>query len=382
MLLANLKARNFFLYSIVSVFLLFLAYSEALKNITVYLLIGFLLFQIVFQKIELTRDIINLSIISHLIIVIVGIWFGINSDESINQYMDVVHIVLIFLFFREAKLNFLTYESIINFLFVGFIFAVFIGLFNYLYLGQPRLELHSVGSVNRSSVYMMYIFITAICLMSQYKNKLSRLLFPFVAFLSLLSLILAASRMAIYSLPFIITLYLLLSRKIKLKNFYLSLFLLVFSLFALYLLLPESSVLKTKLSMGIVDIPRFQIWIVSINAWLQNNLFFGIGVGNSIFIDVKDYFYDAARTQFIDNTHNVFLDMLLERGILGLISFIIFLSAIFFHRDVNHPNFTILLKVLIFSLLLMGISNITFRYEFALLFVTIIGSYLNPSIHK
>ena len=104
MLLANLKSKNSFLYFIVAVFLLFLAYSEALKNITVCLMIGYLLIQLTLQKITFTKDIINLSIISHLIVVIFGIWFGINSNESINQYMDVVYITLIFLLYEMLEI--------------------------------------------------------------------------------------------------------------------------------------------------------------------------------------------------------------------------------------------------------------------------------------
>ena len=85
-------------------------------------------------------------------------------------------------------------------------------------------------------------------------------------------------------------------------------------------------------------------------------------------------------TGFIDNPHNVYLDMLLERGILGLATFLAFLAAVFFTR--SNDLFGIYLRLIIISLLLMGIANITFRYEFAYLFVILTGSYLNQSIKK
>ena len=111
------------------------------------------------------------------------------------------------------------------------------------------------------------------------------------------------------------------------------------------------------------------------------NFLFGIGVGNSIFIDVKEYFPIGAWTRYIDNPHNVYLDMLLERGLLGLVTFITFLFSILSIKEKNQ-NFLVFIRTLIFSLMLMGMANITFRYEFALLFVILIGSYLNLSIKK
>ena len=127
---------------------------------------------------------------------------------------------------------------------------------------------------------------------------------------------------------------------------------------------------------------RLQIWTSSIYAWSENNLWIGIGVGNSIFIDVGTYFGTAATTGYIDNTHNVYLDMLLERGFFGILTFISFMFSIFFIKNDHKLISSNFIKTLTFSLLLMGLANITFRYEFALLFVTIIGAYLNPSIEK
>ena len=133
--------------------------------------------------------------------------------------------------------------------------------------------------------------------------------------------------------------------------------------------------------MGINDIPRIQIWVSSIQAWIQNNSWFGIGVGNSIYINVQDFFPESALTHNIDNTHNLFLDMLLERGVFGLLTFLVFSVSIFFIKGGN-SKIDIFIRTLTFSLLLMGLANITFRYEFAIIFVVLVGAYLNPSIKK
>lgn len=135
--------------------------------------------------------------------------------------------------------------------------------------------------------------------------------------------------------------------------------------------------------MGFNDIARMQIWVSSFYSWLDNSWLFGIGIGNSIFINVVDYYPNPnqALTTYIDNPHSMFLDMLLERGLLGLVTFVIFLSSIFLFQN-NNLNCKIFIRTLIFSLLVMGIANITFRYEFAMLFVIMVGAYLNPAIKK
>ena len=376
----SLQIKEKVLFFLIGTLLLFLAYSEALKNISAYLLIGFFLWSTLTGRIKITKDIINISIISHLAVVLIGVFLGININESLNQVMDVIHIVLIFLFFREANLHFLTYEKILNLLFIGFTFAFLAGMYELLSNNLHRLELHSVGSINRSAVYIMYIFVASLCLKDEYQERFSSLIFPLILIISIISIIIGASRMAILSTPVILILYLILSKKLTLKLILL-LCVFIFTLSFFLLNLFPDSFITHKISKGFHDPHRVQIWISSIYAWIENNLLFGIGVGNSIFFDVKEYFPVEALTRHIDNTHNVYLDMLLERGLLGLVTFVTFLLSILSIKE-NNQNFLVFIRTLIFSLMLMGIANITFRYEFALLFVILIGSYLNPSIKK
>lgn len=394
----NFQIRDKILLIIVVTYLLFLAHSEALKNIAIYLMIIYFIFQIIIGKVVLTKDILNISIIAHLFIVIIGIWIGINSKESLDQFMDVVHIVLVFLFFREFNLKFLTYEKILQCLLVGFVFAIAYGMY-FLFMhggvhtSYTRLELHSVGSVNRSSVYMMFIFVTALCFIDFYKKNLSRYLFPATLIISTISILIAASRMAVFSLPLVIILYYVILKKISFKNILLIILSSTILILTLLNLFEYSSAINMnsanfidffifKFSNGLNDPIRIQLWSSVLEAWKENNLWFGIGVGNSIFIDVAKYFPDTALSRYIDNAHNVYLDMLLERGIFGLITFISFMTSIFFIKSNHTLISSIFLKLLVFSLLLMGFANITFRYEFALLFVTLVGAFLNPSIKK
>ena len=181
----RLSIKNKILYCLVGMLLFFLAYSEAFKNLSTYLLIFFFFWSVATGEIKISKDIINISIISHLLIVLIGVASGINTNESLNQVMDVIHIVFLFLFFREAKLNFISYEKILNLLFIGFILTALIGIYDLFFKGY-RLNLHSVGSVNRSAVYIMYIFVTSMALMSHYRGKFSSLIFPLAFTISLI----------------------------------------------------------------------------------------------------------------------------------------------------------------------------------------------------
>ena len=299
MFFLNLQIRDKLLYIIVAIYLLFLAHSEAFKNIAVYLMLGYFFYQLIIGRIALTKDIINISIIAHLFFVFIGIFLGINSKESLGQFMDVIHIVFIFLFFREVNLKFLTYEKVLQFLFVGFAFGILFGMHYLFMLGGARLELHSVGSVNRSAVYMMYIFVTALCFIGLYRSQFSRYLFPFILFLSAISLFISASRMAIFSLPVILIFYYILFKRISIKKTLLLILVFSILIYFIFSFQKYSSAIAIaepnwidfliyKISNGLNGPHRLQIWTSSIYAWSENNLWIGIGVGNLSLIHISE----------------------------------------------------------------------------------------------
>lgn len=368
-------------FVIIAVYLLSLAYSESLKNISLFCMLVFFVLQYLSNRINLSRDFINISIILHFIFAFCGIWFGVNSSESISQIADLFKITFAFVFFKEMDLKFISFEKIINLLMVGFIIVITIGIIEHLFFGKTRIELQSVGSVNRSATYIMYIFVLSLCSLSAYKSKYTSFISLSALVLAGIAIILGASRMAIYSLPVIFAFYLFLFQKSINKQIFVMVFILILLLLIISIFFQDSFIVS-KISEGINDIPRIQIWVSSIYIWLDNNIFFGIGVGNSIFFNVATYFNADAQTFNIDNAHNVYLDMLLERGLLGLITFLMFMGLLFFNKNYNDSKVSFLLPLLVFSLLLMGIANITFRYEFGLLFVTIVGAYLNQNCVK
>ena len=356
---------------------LFLAYSEFFKNLSIAIMLSYLTLQLVNNKLFLTKDMVNISLTSYLFVVFLGAWFGINPNESFSQSSDIVKIVIVFLFFREVKLDFISLETIVRFLLIGFVGAVSIAMVDYYIFGSDYLKLHSVGSINRSAVYIMYIFVLAIVLQTYFQSKLTKALLLFGVVFSIIALIAGGSRMAMFSIPVILGFYLLLQRKCGIREYLLLTVPIILIIFIIFLY-PDSRV-SSRFDQGFNDPARIQIWMSSIYAWLEHNIFLGIGVGNSIFIDVKDYFEHPV-TRNIDNTHQLYLDLLLEKGVFGFVAFFTFLYSLFVF-DVSKERL-MLIRLLILSLLLMGFTNITFRYEFAILFVTIIGSLINTSIRK
>lgn len=376
------------IYSITAIFLLSLAYSEALKSISIVLMTLLLAYALLTKQCNVTKDLTNGAIVLHALFVVIGIWVGINPDESMEQFSDILKILVVFLFFREINLRFCTSDHMYRYLLIGFILAAAVELYHYDVIYNDFVKLKSVGSVNRTATYSVLIFVLSFGLLRRYirnldKHKFIYLYISAIALLvSLTVIILGASRMAMFTLPLIIVTFFIFDKIVSMKN----LFFIVLSMTAIWLIiyniLPEARFIE-RFNQGFDDEMRIQIWLSSFQIWLEHNLFFGIGVGNSISFNTSEFFgkdaiglYKGAIGVYIDNTHNVYLDMLLERGLLGLSTFLLFMGSLFF----NKSNNVTLIRILIFSILVMGLANITFRYEFGLLFVCIAGLSLNKSL--
>jgi len=360
-------------YVVAVVFLLSLAYSEALKSISLVLMLALLSYAVATNIVTISKDKVNSIIGLHVLFVVMGIWLGVNSEESLKQFSDVLKIILVFLFFREMNLYYFKRSYLYAFILIGFSLAVFPEFLSYNEVTHDYIKLRSVGSVNRSATYAVYIFVLSLYFFKYSEKTFFKFIGGFLIFLSLIAIILGGSRMAMFSLPMITFAYFSLQRGVKIKDMLLWVILFSFLWLTMYLVFPEARSFS-RFDQGFEDMGRIQIWISSINIWIQNNILFGIGIGNSVLFSTVDFFGNNAVESKIDNAHNLYLDILLERGILGLITFLMFIKHLFFKTELED---IILIRVLIFSLLLMGLANITFRYEFALLFMSIAGISMN-----
>jgi len=389
-----------------TLFLFFLAYSEAIKSISIAAILILFIYGIATKKLFLTKDAFTISLFLFVCFSLIGTITGISFDESSQQISDLFKFLLVFLFYRELKISNLEISSFINILFLGFIFAFIAGAIDFLRLdfasldlfpdsnkNQVYIKLRSLGRHNRTAIY--YILITMISLpyffYSYRKNNRvlitkSNLLILFVLIASLIGIFLGGSRMAMFSLPVLIFIFLLLEYGFKLKHliFLIVIFSLIFLLFVVFF--PETYY-GEKILLGFSDPYRIWIWEYSLRSYLNiGSYFFGIGTGNSILLDVNEYstILPNPGIKYINNAHNLYLDTLLEKGIAGLVALFYFFYKLISNsfKKISSDYIHKINILTISSILLMGLFNITFRYEFALLLAVIAGLSLNKNLIK
>ena len=389
-----------------TLFLFFLAYSEAIKSISLVAILILFLYGIVTKKLFLTKDAFTISLFLFVCSSLIGTITGISFDESSQQISDLLKFLLVFLFYRELKISNLEINSFINILFFGFIFAFIAGAIDLLRLdfvtldlfadsnkNQMYIKLRSLGSHNRTAIY--YILITMISLSyfvySYRKNNRvlitkSNLFILFVLIASLIGIFLGGSRMAMYSLPVLVIIFLILEYGFNLK--YISFAIVILSsIFLLFVVFFPGTYYAVKILQGFSDPARLWIWEYSIRSYLHiGNYFFGIGTGNSILLDVNEYstILQNPGAKYINNAHNLYLDTLLEKGIAGLVTLFYFFYKLISNsfKKISSGYIHKINILTISSILLMGLFNITFRYEFALLLAVIAGLSLNKNLIK
>lgn len=199
---------------------------------------------------------------------------------------------------------------------------------------KHALELHSVGAVNGSAIYLTMIFGATLgaCLsVWSSSNKLERAVLVSLSFLFYISLIIGRSRGA-FGISFLLAaiLILCLTKHYKWKLFGLVI-LVAPALIAFFL--HTGIVEKQKLNEKNNNIlsNRIEIWNVSLEASRLYPLF-GIGLGNWKLITPNDIqksvekrhkiynpndYYFSERPPHFGHSHNVYLTALLERGVIG-----------------------------------------------------------------
>jgi O-antigen ligase len=384
-----------------SLFLFFLAYSEFFKSLSLIAMLLLFFYGFFVKKHKLSIDTINFSIISFVSIGIVGMFLGISYIESSQQISNLFKILLVFLFFREVNFSKVNYDFFIKIIFLGFLYAFIDGFLDYLGVDilvddifpsdgnrwQDYIKLRSLGSVNRSAVY--YVFISMIALsyfFTKYQKNIKFSKSNILVFISLLAsfigILFSGSRMAIYSFPILILLSFFLNFNFTLKKLIFLIALLGVTFTAVLLLFSDSLFVR-KIKKGLYDPLRMMIWDASLNAYLDNKKYlFGIGIGNSVLIDVSKYLTGGVITK-IDNAHSFYIDLILEYGLLGFIFLMYFFYKLVVESLKKHKSYSYIDQanlMIIIAILLMGLANITFRYEFALLMATIAGLSLNKNL--
>lgn len=374
-------------YGLLYIFIFALPLSEAIKNISVWLLILVLIFNLQVD-IFLKLDIISKSVLFVFVTIIVSTIYSIDLNHSIAGLMDVVAMLLLFIIIRHIDLNNRVEKYLVPFLLIGFLVTLSIGYYNYFILNSQFLELKSVGHVNHSSIYMLLIYCISIsyAVFGQFDQNYKKFIFIIVILIfSLISIFITGSRATMYT-SIVITLLLvcycvLNTKNLKIVLWFFALFVLI--LFTIFVF--SNNYILEKFTRGLEDNARIGIVMAFLSSWLDGNILFGIGLNNSSLIDLNNYGYFDR--QHYSHAHNTFVTFLVERGLFGLIAYLGFMFVVavkLFQKFYLNRNSWILVASILIWIVNMIISfvNTTFHHENAMLMVVFFGLALNDRYIK
>ena len=284
---------------------------------------------------------------------------------------------------------------------------LFFGLYELLWAKYSTfLEIHSVGYVNASGLYLMAIASVTVSYLLFFKPKKYQnyhyLFWGLLIAIFSFSLLVAASRSAFLAFVVLASILIFFS-KIKFKKSILSLLLVSFFLsFLSNAPVFEKHMDNVKRNDTLSH--RDKLWNVSFEAVRSFSNKFGTGIDNYGFVD-EDFVrhrvesrgetYDPKNYFYVNLTHNVYLSYLVERGFLGLISLIVLMifwaHSLFANikklgRDSQHDYLWGGSLSAFLSVYLVGFVHVTLVHEpgiIALFFFGLYQMYLKFSLkHK
>ncbi len=279
------------------------------------------------------------------------------------------------------------------------------GLWEYMVIhSRSTLEIHSVGHVNHSAIYLVMIFGASVAwFLSEFdiKRKVTTLkwqaiLLGLLSILFLISLIVGQSRGALGIAVILgLSLFLLMGRKKSLKIIGI---MTISSILALSVFLNANIVQKQIAYQENHNVLSYRdrVWKVSIEA----SRFFpllGIGMSNWHFITLEQLkksvearggTFNSDQYAFPGHSHNLYLTALVERGIVGLIVTLMFMIAWIrqliktysWAKKTNEASYiwggALSAWVATYGI---GLVNTTFHHEHAILACLFLGIYLGYS---
>jgi len=267
---------------------------------------------------------------------------------------------------------------------------------------KETLELHSVGHVNHSAIYLVMIFGAALgwflsslnIKKESLQKKFQAILLGMLSLLFFISLIIGQSRGA-FGIGVILglSLIILLGKNKKMRWIGIAT---IIGIILLTVLLKTNIVQKQITNTENNNILSFRdrVWNVSLEASRFSPLL-GIGMSNWHFISLdqlkksvesRGETFDAEKYYFPGHSHNLYLSALVERGMVGLIVTFIFMlvwmiSLIKNFGRAKRSNEETFLWAGSFSAWLatfgIGLVNTTFHHEHAILACLFLGLYVS-----
>ena len=264
---------------------------------------------------------------------------------------------------------------------------------------KDSLQLHSVGHVNHSAIYLCMMAGAALSLLlSQLQGTQKKYVFiTALLFIFIISSVIISQSRGAFGVAFLLAYVLIFLSKLAVKIKTISLSLLTIFLVTIIFIIPAPIIEKQIANQNNHDIlaSRDKVWRVALELARLNPLF-GIGGGNLKQINIDQLKSSVESRGETFNTeefsinyhhpHNIYLSNLVDRGILGFIIFLNFMliwliTLIKSYKKLNQDSKAMLFIMGSFSawttIFGIGFVNTTFHHENALLALFFLSLHLN-----
>jgi O-antigen ligase len=264
---------------------------------------------------------------------------------------------------------------------------------------KDSLQLHSVGHVNHSAIYLCMIAGASLSLLiSQLQSTHKKYVFiTSLLFIFLISSVIISQSRGAFGIVFLLAFALLLLSKLPIKIKTLYVFLLSIFVITIIFIKPAAVIEKQITNQNNHDVlaQREKVWQAALEVARLNPLL-GIGGGNWKQINIDQlqssvesrgeiFDRDAMGLQY-GHPHNIYLSNLVDRGILGFITFLSFMfiwliTLVKSYKKFNQDSKAMLFIIGSFSAWVtifgIGFVNTTFHHENALLALFFLSLHLN-----
>jgi O-antigen ligase len=382
---------------------------EAPKNI---FLVGYLITRVLIEIFQFNQGIRKWNKWDYIFLIIVGtaylstLFAGMPHLEEWKGYSVLLTAILTGWALSRAQYTKENYKGLFVLIISGAFLTLLCGLYQYLILQtKSTLQLHSVGHVNHSAIYLTMIFGASFSwFLSEFnltKNKFKLIqennylfILGVLSLLFHLSLIIGQSRAAYgvgIMIGLIITFFVAKDRRIKTIGITSIILILLLSVTFKSSII-EKQIANQKASNVLAS--RDKVWNVSLEA-ARFSPILGIGLSNWHFITLEDLKkstenrgkqFNSEDYAFPGHSHSLYLSALVERGILGLLITLMFCTFWIGHiissfNWAKKSNQSICLWGASLSAWIatfgIGFVNTTFHHEHAILACLFLGLYLS-----
>lgn len=334
---------------------------------------------------------------------VVAFFSGINHKEWSGS-TDLIIFTSVLLILKRINHPFNDTKTVFNTILLSTLLASFLAIWKLFFLGSgSELELHSIGHVNHTAIYLSLSLSVVIAMLYSRWNVSSTThrLFLLSVYVSLaLALVLTDSRAAILASVLLLFLFLVIYRK-HLALSFLLISLLLFFIGGNYIISGGGVIEKQvdQLDRGIFFKARVKIWRSAMLAWKQYPAF-GVGIKNYDQISLEELltWCRAEKTECSPDDylpyahgHSLYINTLTERGLFGFFVVFINISMLIYFIYKYRPKVAdeteyIMLWTAAFGVLFLNLSigllNTTLHHENALLSMIVIGLWLGKMNKK